>query len=171
MVDFWLDSDVLINAKNGPLAFDIAPRFWITLDNHVAAGRVSSPISVYEELTTEFHDDELAAWARERRDSHFRTPDDAAYAALTRIADYVVAMYGKAFGDDFLDGADPWLVAYAMSYGGRVVSQETSIIQPNPNRATNLVESKVKIPNICGIFGVQPISLTDMLRELGVNNL
>ena len=106
MVDFWLDSDELINAKNGPLAFDIAPRFWANLDHHVAAGSVSSPVKVFEELTNEFHDDDLAAWTRARRDTHFTSPDDEVYAALTKVADYVVATYGKAFADDFLDGAD-----------------------------------------------------------------
>jgi len=171
MVDFWLDSDVQINAKEGELAFDIAPRFWANLDYHVAAGRVSSPVKVYEELTTEFHDDELAAWARARKDTHYLPPDDAVYAALTRVADYVVATYAKAFADTFLDGADPWLVAYAMAYGGSVVTRETTANQPNPSRATNRVESKVKIPNICHHFGVRLVSLSDMLRELGVNDL
>ena len=128
-------------------------------------------MKVFEELTNEFHDDDLAAWARARRDTHFTSPDDEVYAALTKVADYVVATYGKAFADDFLDGADPWLIAHAMAHGGRVVSRETTINQPNPNRNTNLVESKVKIPNICGIFEVQPVSLSEMLRELGVNDL
>lgn len=171
MPDFWLDSDVLIDAKDGLLAFDIAPRFWASLDHHVNAGRVASLTNVYEELTTEFHDDELASWARERRDTHFVAPDEAAYSAMTRVADYVVATYAKAFADAFLDGADPWLVAYGVAYGGQIVTGETSINQPNPDRGTGLINAKVKIPNICRVFEVEYIGLPAMLRALGVNDL
>ena len=78
-------SDVLISAKDGLLAFDIAPRFWVSLDAHVHAGHISSPSSVYDDLTTEFHDDELAAWARERKDTHFVEPDVAVQASFTSL--------------------------------------------------------------------------------------
>ena len=171
MPEFWIDSDVLISAKNGLLAFDIAPRFWIALDTYVHVGRISSPSKVYEELTTEFHDDELAAWARERKDTHFVEPDDAVQASFTRIADYVLAIYAQAFAHPFLDGADPWLVAYAMTHGGRVVTLETMANLPNPDRQTGRINARVKIPNICSQFGVQPASLPQMLRELGVDDL
>lgn len=171
MPDFWIDSDVLISAKDGLLAFDIAPRFWVSFDAHVLAGHVSSPSKVYDELTTEFHDDELAAWARERKDTHFVEPDDAVQASFTQIADYVLGIYAQAFADLFLDGADPWLVAYAMTHGGRVITLETMANLPNPNRQTGRIDSRVKIPNICSQFGVQIASLPQMLRELGVNDL
>lgn len=171
MVDFWLDSDIQIAAKEGALAFDIAPRFWANLDYHVAEGRVSSPVKVYEELTTQFHDDELAEWVKTRKDTHYLAPDDSVYAAFTQVADYVVATYGKAFADVFLDGADPWLIAYAMAHGGSVVTGETTINQPNPSRATGRVEARVKIPNVCHHFDIRPVSLSVMLRELGVNDL
>lgn len=171
MPDFWIDSDVLISAKDGSLAFDIAPRFWISIDTHVHAGCISSLIKVYDELTTEFHDDELAAWARERKETHFVVPDDAVQASFTQIADYVLAIYAQAFADPFLDGADPWLVACAMTRGGRVVTLETMASLPNPDRRTGLINAKVKIPNICIQFGIQPASLPQMLRGLGVNDL
>lgn len=171
MPEFWIDSDVLISAKNGLLAFDIAPRFWVSLDAHVQAGQISSPSKVYDELTTEFHEDELATWARERKETHFVEPDDAVQSSFRIVADHVLANYAQAFTHPFLDGADPWLVAYAMTRGGRVVTLETLANLPNPDRRTGLINSKVKIPNICNEFGVQLATLPQMLRELGVNDL
>ena len=113
----------------------------------------------------------MASWARERRNTHFVDPDEAGQASFTPIADYVLVIYSQAFADLFLDGADPWLVAYAMTYGGRVVTLETLASLPNPDRRTGLINSKVKIPNICNHFGVQLATLPEMLRELGVNDL
>jgi hypothetical protein len=40
MARFCFDSNVLIEAKNGPYAFDIAPGFWSWLDSLIAQGEL-----------------------------------------------------------------------------------------------------------------------------------
>ena len=171
MPDFWLDSDVLISAKNGLLAFDIAPRFWAALDCHFEAVRISSPVMVYEELTSNYHQDELADWARARRATHFTDANEQTQEQFTHIADYVVSAYEPAFAEAFLDCADPWLIAYAVCLGGVVVTGEAFGNLPNPNRRTGLIGARVKIPNVCARFNVQVVSLAGMLRALGVTDL
>ena len=42
MSEFWLDSNLFIEAKNGPYAFDINPGFWLALERHSEAGRLVS---------------------------------------------------------------------------------------------------------------------------------
>ena len=56
--------------------------------------------------------------------------------------------------------ADPWVIAHAMATGGAVVTHE----QKNP-----AISNKVKIPNVCGHFGVRYIDVYLMLRERGVS--
>ena len=66
---YCLDANVFIEAKNGPYAFDILPRFWSWLDEMIAAQTIRSSFMVHRELVE--GEDELARWARDRRDSGF----------------------------------------------------------------------------------------------------
>ena len=162
---------MLIGAKDGLLAFDIAPRFWNALDTHIYNGRIRFPARVYQEITNEYHDDELAAWAREREDTHFIDPTPDVEEALRQVVAYVVSTYEQAFADVFVGGADPWLIAHAMAQGGRVVSHEGSSQLPNPNRESGRSRARVKIPHVCTRFNVQCVMLHDMLRGLSINDL
>ena len=50
MADYWLDADSLIQTKNGPYGFDIAPSFWSFIEQKMNEGTVSSCSMVFEEL-------------------------------------------------------------------------------------------------------------------------
>jgi hypothetical protein len=69
MLRYCLDSDVFIQAKNGPYGMDIVPAFWDWLDLQFNAGIIYSSTMVYEELVA--GGDELAQWARRRINSGF----------------------------------------------------------------------------------------------------
>ena len=122
MAEYWLDASIFIQPKNGAYAFDIAPGFWAFIYQKVMENRLSSTVLVYEELVTS--DDELADWAKARRDlALFIEPDEAVQAAFRQIAGYVVENYAANQASEFLSGADAWIIAHAITHGGKVVTQ------------------------------------------------
>lgn len=156
---YWLDSDVLITAKNGAFRFEIAPGFWEALEAHGNHGKVQVSKLVYEELVKDDINDDLARWLRIRRPNGFCiSPDRAAQQEIQVVADYVQANYSSHHAAQFLSVADPWIIAHARSTGGTVVTHESH--QPQAK--------KVKIPNICVALGVSYISPYEMLQGLGV---
>ena len=67
MNEYWLDSDILIQAKNTYYAFDIAPGaiFWAILEKGAASGLIRSPMMVHEEIMR--GGDQLTDWAKAMR--------------------------------------------------------------------------------------------------------
>ena len=159
MIQFWLDSNTFIQAKNGPYGFDIAPGFWKVLDEQSDQGIIASSTLVYKELV-EKSTDELAAWARQRKERPLRVqPDKAVQDAFAEIATYVAGRYPPTEAAKSLKGADLWVVAHAKAKGGRVVTLETLV---------NSQSQKAKMPNVCAHFGIKPAITSDMLRSLGI---
>lgn len=159
MPEYWIDTNVFIQAKDGPYAFDIAPGFWSFLDEMTAEGRIASSSLVYDELQRT--EDDLAEWARARRSAGlFIQPDRSTQEAFRRVSDYVTETYAQNQARGFLDAADPWLIAHAMADGGKVVTLEVKV--PSDSK-------RVKIPNVCEFFGVEYLNTYQMLRELGAS--
>lgn len=120
---------------------------------------MKSPFEVFRELIA--YGDELSNWAKDQRDgSFFVEPDENVQAALTKIADHVNDYYPSHQAKDFLDGADPWVIAHAKCDLGTVVTWE---------RLGGPRSQKVRIPNICQEFEVEWINTCQMFRELGVS--
>ena len=160
MPDFWLDSNVFIEGKKGPYAFDIAPRFWALIDELIDDGQMACPLLVYDELL-EVQDD-LAGWAKERRKSGlFTLPDAAVQVAYKDVVDHVRQSYpDNQARRRFLDRADPWVIAHAISGSGTVVTLELRVASSS---------QQVKIPNVCDDYGIRWINTYQLLRELGVS--
>lgn len=153
---FWLDSDTLMRAKNQAYAFDIAPGFWEIIKRNAKSGRLASSTLVYEEIAR--GGDELADWANgERGTELFVEPDDKTQGLMNGIADWVQKNYETQQAAFFLKGADPWVIAAAMSDGGVVVTHEALVGQDS---------KRVKIPNVCLKLGVQYTDCYEMLRSL-----
>ena len=68
MPDYWLDSDSLIQTKNGPYGFDIAPSFWSFIEQKMNEGVISSSVMVYGELENGDEDD-LLLWAKQQKEN------------------------------------------------------------------------------------------------------
>jgi Domain of unknown function (DUF4411) len=155
---FWLDADVLIQA-NRFYPSDIFPDFWTLLINQNPLQTIKSPHEVLGELTG--YGDELTDWAKDQRNaSFFIEPDGSVQATFTKIADHVNDYYLMPQAKEFLDGADPWVIAHAKCDLGTVVTWE---------RKGGAGSKKVKIPNICDVFEVEWINPRQMFRELGVS--
>ena len=152
---------MFIEGKKGPYGFDIAPRFWELIDEMIEGGRISCPTRVLRELLD--GQDDLSAWARERRNSGlFIEADLAVQEATAQVIQLVATHYpDNQARRRFLDRADPWVIAHARVDGGTVVTSETRV----PDNSL-----QVKIPNVCDQLQVQvrSINVYQMLRELGV---
>ncbi len=159
MRKYCLDSNILIQAKNGPYGFDIASSFWELLDQKFEEKVITTCMLVYKELAD--GNDELAAWIRERRDNGcFIEPDKDVQDNFKKIADFINENYPQHEAAEFLSGADPWVIAYAKTINAVVVTQEKLVSDDS---------KKVKIPNICKKFGVPYVDTYQMLRELKAN--
>jgi hypothetical protein len=157
LATYWLDSNIFIQAKQGPYAFDLAPGFWTHLETQFKAGSILCPIMVYTELCS--FEDELKVWVQKLQATKtvFLTPCSPAQKKFADVANWVQTTYKPAQAASFLSGADPWLVAQAATHNGTVVTQE-SLVGAN--------SQQVKIPNTCKQFSVPYIDLYSFLRIL-----
>lgn len=152
---YLIDSNVLIEAKNRYYAFDIAPGFWIWLEQAHAGAEVCSIDKVREELLE--GDDELAGWAR-NHPGFFRAVDQSATEELKPLSqwastrDYTPAAIAEFIGNT----ADYYLIAYAKAHGHEIVTHEQSSPQ---------ARKRVLIPDACLAMGVTTCDTFQMLRR------
>lgn len=158
-----LDTNVLIQACRNYYSFDLAPGFWDSLAEF--AVRIHVIDWVRSEMV-DGHDDELAQWVRGAGAvlcqpvmelEKVRSAVVAEYQAIARLVQ-TTPRFRDRWRQEFLAGADPWVIAYAKVIGGTVVTME----QPAS------VGAKVKIPDICDAVSVGWIDTYSMLRSLSV---
>ncbi|MCO6489519.1 MAG: DUF4411 family protein [Phaeodactylibacter sp.] len=156
MPRYCLDTNIFIQAQNGPYAMDIVPAFWDWLDQQVIAGSLFSSFMVHQEIIA--GTDDLAIWAKARNNTGlFEPPSADAQRIFGAISNYVLSNYTPAEANFFLQGADPWVIAQAQAENAKVVTME-KLVGAN--------SKKVKIPNICNEFGVDWLNTYQLLREL-----
>jgi hypothetical protein len=155
----WLDTNVLIQAKDGPFRFSVAPAFWSALEKQTQIGTIRVPKMVYDEIVADEPKDDLARWIKLRRNNGFCVPaSEAVQTSFAQIADHVMNKYEGPFAAEFLRVADPWVIAHAMESNGTVITFET----------TSFGAKRVKIPNVCADLNVARMNLYDMLQSLGI---
>ena len=163
MSDYWLDADSLITPHRGPYPFGMVQPFWDFIETKAQDGIISSPQIILDiELTatsTSNPPDALQQWAKGLKGVLFIPVDNSIQISYSQVVDYVqnCGKYKQQWIAQFLAGADPWVIAYPMAMGGRIVTFEKS--QPRAKRP--------KIPDIANHFGVKHFSLYEMLKKLG----
>lgn len=161
VAEYWLDSDSLIRSHRGPYKFGMAQIFWDFLETKAHEGIIGSPAEVLdmELASSSSKKDLLEQWAKRQKGILFVQADAQVQAQYTIIAEYVqnCGKYKQQWIAQFLSKADPWLVAYPMALGGRIVTFE----KPQPRAR------KPKIPDIAQQFGIKHLDLYEMLSELG----
>lgn len=159
MPDFWIDANCLIEPHRRWYAFDVVPGYWDFLENEFEDGRLASCALIYEELKRGNRDD-LLDWAtRQKEKGFFIDPDQAVMAFVGEIGGYVRSQFEEAQAREFMDGADPWLIAHARIHGGTIVTEE------GQRRHT----VKPKIPAVAKYFDLDdPISVLALLRHFRV---
>jgi hypothetical protein len=157
---FVLDSNVFIEAARRYYAFDLGTKFWDSLISFAKDGRICSIDRVKQELNR--GKDDLAEWVNHQFYEAFASTDEEKVIASFREIMTWVNNQGQflpSAKSDFANGADGWLIAYAMVKNYEVVTQE--VLKPD-------IRNKVPIPNVCQAFNVKFGNTFDMLRQLGV---
>jgi len=157
---YVLDANVFIQAARHYYAFDIAPSYWQTLIDHAKNKQVLSIDRVKDELDR--GRDDLDGWANDSFQEFFvSTSSEDVIVAYREVMAWSQgqAQFTDAAKAEFAGVADGWLVAYALAKGCIVVTHE----QFNPT-----IRRRVKIPNVCQVFGIPFIDTFQMMRALGV---
>nr|WP_018527141.1 DUF4411 family protein [Alkalispirochaeta alkalica] len=162
-MNFIIDSDVLITAKNSYYAFDLCPGFWESLLSNHEAGLVHSLDRNRMELLQGRDDDELVKWIHESvPEAFFRSTHEAAvvdaYSEIMLWAQRNPQYFDNA-KSKFATGADGWMVAYASVHGCIVVTLEES--RPESR-------NQIKLPDVCIKFDVPYEDVFNVLRSLRV---
>ena len=159
MPDFWLDTNSFATPCRGPYRFATVPKFWEFLEQKAAENVFASPELVLKELLE--GEDQLKTWAKAQEGKLFLPPTVEVQEMFGQVAANVTSnhRYATHHTVPFLNGADPWLIAYAKALGGRVVTFEKS--EPTSR--------KPKIPDVAAEFGVTCLNLWDLLTELGTS--
>ncbi len=151
---YFLDANVLIQAKNLHYGFDFCPAFWAWVAEQNEAGRVFSIEKVGDELFA--LGDDLSAWAQARGRRFFLRPEASALPALAQVSQWATGQrYEPAAMATFLQVADYYLVAQALAGAHTVVTHEV------PSASVR----KIKIPDACLGVGVKCMTPFEMLRR------
>jgi len=153
---YCLDSNIFIQAQNGPYAMDIVPGFWTWLDKESGAGRIISCRTVYDEMVG--FGDELADWVKDRDDTPFFQPPAAPVQAAYPHRGLCRQDVPTAQRERVPQRRGRWLIARAQVHGMIVATGEQLV---------DATSKKPKIPNVCKQFGVDYIGPYEMLRQLG----
>jgi len=157
-MSYLLDANTLIEAKNRYYQMSFCPGYWTWLTRNKQAGHLSSVESVGAELRR--GNDELAQWVVAQADLFMSESDEATQLAFAEIAVHIAgqaAMMKAGALEEFLSGADPWLIAKARITGQSIVTHER----------LNLADRrKFLIPNVCMHYGIECINTFDMLDRL-----
>lgn len=157
---YLLDSDVFMDAKNHYYGIDFCPAFWDWLIANNKKGRVFSIEKVNAEIQA--GSDDLSTWAAARGSGFFLAPDEAMLSTLGQVSLWAKdhtwgnkQRYSPAAVTTFLQGADYYLVAYALAHKHILVTRE--IAAPTVNT--------IKIPNACIGLGITHMNPFEMLRR------
>ncbi|WP_256823064.1 MULTISPECIES: DUF4411 family protein [unclassified Pseudomonas] len=153
-----LDSNTLIEAKNRYYGMTICPGYWAWILQQHQALEIASIVPVRDELAK--GNDDLTHWVKSNAQLFEDASDERTQVAfgyiVAKIAEQAPLMKVGAL-EEFLEGADPWLIAKAMTTGAVVVTHEVY----NPD-----IKRKYTIPNVCSLVGVSYMNTFELLGKL-----
>lgn len=166
MIDspFFLDSNILISAKNDIYPFDVFPSFWEFLEKSIAEERIVLLKLVKDEILK--GKDDLIDWLKKLNPPVMTIDDQKIVDSYSKVSEYVFSQssrYSQSvinswFGN--MNIADPWLIAAAVAYDGQIITNETDRRPDAKNR--------LLIPNIASHFSVPCIKITQAMRKLEI---
>lgn len=154
---YIIDTNVLIEAKNRYYSPAFFMSFWEVLPTK---NNICSIDMVKNELSSGNINDFLSNWIK--TNNNFFMPTTNYQANYQKVANNINRTNKYKTGDrinNFLGGADPWLIAYAMEKKATVVTSET-LIQYTGSPIS------IKIPNVCADMKVRCINTFEMLKEI-----
>jgi len=157
---YVLDTNVFIEASRRYYAFDIAPAFWDTLVECAQKGHIVTIDKVKQEI--ERGNDTLKQWMKNIFYQWCKSTSESGVTdAYSDIMKWVIAQnqFLPEAKYKFANGADGWLIAYAIAKNLIVVTHE---------EFDSNIKKQVPIPNVCRAFNVPYTDTFQMLRNLGV---
>ncbi len=124
---------------------------WAQIEALVDHGRLVSCEDVYLEL--ESQDDELLAWAKLQKEKGLFLP--LSTAVQLRARDVLRSYTNLLDLKKRKSSADAFLIGLALDIGASLVTEEKPSGGPG----------KVKIPDVCSAYGIQCLTLVDLLRD------
>ena len=156
---FLLDADAFIRSQRDHYGFDFCPGFWAAIAKAHELKKVASIIPVRKELLRGKGD--LTDWVKEKLPNTFfkEVKDIEVQRKLTEINNWVMTneQYSLTARQQFLRGADPWLIAFANVNSYTVATYEVSAPES---------KAKVKLPDVADQFQVTCLPPFEMLRSL-----
>ena len=155
-----LDADVLIAAHRIYYAPDFCPGFWICLEHYLRVGKLLIIDPVRDEIDAP---SDLVKWLKQLPRHAFASIDAPVIQAYQTVAEWIrqTPQFTAAALNEFANGADGWLVAYAMVHNATIITNEVS--------APGSI-NRVKIPDLCNqVRANDPLNTQEMLRGLGAH--
>jgi hypothetical protein len=147
---YCFDTSAFIEPWNRHYPIDVFPAIWQKLDSLISEGILIAPDEVFQEL--EKQHDSLLTWVRARK-SVFRPLSDIQEAVSHILKDFPTLIDSRSDRP----AADPFVIALGMVTETIVVTYE----QPDAKA------KKPKIPNVCSRFGIQCVSVMELMRNEG----
>jgi hypothetical protein len=147
---YSVDSSALIHAHRRiyrPKNFGFV---WKGFDTLIEEGRLRSSIEVYNEL--EKKDDEVFAWAKERKESLFVEIDEPTQAIVKKIMAAHPKLVDTTKGRS---GADPFVIALA-----KTTNPQMWVI-------TEEYPGKERIPDVCDAQNIDHCGVADLVEKEG----
>lgn len=145
---YSFDTSAFINGRNDIFKPKTFGPIWEAIGEMIASGQVRAIDPVKWEL--EKISDETKKWAKSQRGLFVPLKPEIQFATkgiLASHAELIKAHKGTR------SGADPFVIALAMTRNGTVVTQET----------VSSSQSKPRIPNVCKALGVKCMTLPEFV--------
>lgn len=148
---YCFDTSALIHAWRRAYPPKRFPGVWAAFDALIEDGRMVASIEVYNEL--EKKDDDVFAWAKERKDTLFVEINDDVQAQVVQIMATYPRLVDTVKGKS---GGDPFVIALAMS----ATPPHTIVTDEKGGKADS-----PKIPSVCVHEGVPCIDLLTLIED------
>lgn len=162
MTQYIIDANILIQAYRKYYPMDVFISFWDRIQHLAHSDIVVSIDKVKGEI--EPSGDDLSRWCLAQLPQNFFMDSAPCLPHYAKVIRTVVELdkYTNGAISEFSDASesDAFLVAMAMSSSDYVLVTE-EIPQPQGKH-------KVKIPDVCALFGLRHINTVEMFRELGI---
>lgn len=158
---YVVDTNFFIQAHRVTYPLDVVPSFWRKVKELADSGKIISIDKVRKEIFK--NDDELKDWCEENLSAEFWKDSNKNPLEYSRIAAWGASQtnrYTQNAIQEFLDAdeADAFLMAFTFAdlLNRKVVTHE------RPSNKKN----KIKIPDVCEVFGILYLDPIAMFREL-----
>lgn len=154
---YIVDTNVLLEAARRYYPMARVPAFWDWLEQQFADEMVATMSMVKDEVD---FPQEVVDWLRQRESDQqlVDESDPSIQDEYRKMAEWLIVQpYGPEHIWNFLSKVDLWIIAAAKVRKSTVVTQE---VPAGPG------SKKVRIPDICGHFGVKCINTFELMEEL-----